>query len=77
MTTEERPLCRHFYPGRYAWNCDAGMKAPRDCTSCTRYDVERSAQIDARTDARRSDEQRETDSARFRQWKRINDRRPA
>lgn len=33
-------LCRHYYLISYAWHCGAGMRAPRDCHGCVRYDAD-------------------------------------
>ena len=43
----DRPLCRHYHPIRYAWHCGAGLRAPRDCHACTRYDVDSVADLGA------------------------------
>ena len=37
----DRQLCRHYHPLRYAWACGAGYRAPRDCSVCARYDVDK------------------------------------
>ena len=36
----DRSLCRHYHPIRYAWHCAVGLRAPRDCHGCTRYDAD-------------------------------------